>query len=339
MKNITKTIQILSVALFLAALSANLVLAQGAPPVDSTDSSTETSESSAPPVNSTDASAETNDSSAPPANPSEPEDQNNSSNTETPTSSNSTPDNQGDNTSYDALAGSCSADVSSIDEGESVTWTANVTGGNNMYSYNWSGDDSISGTSQSISHTYNTAGAFSADVEVSSPAFDESENLNLNCGDVVVNAIVSTTTPTTTDPEPETTSGGGGGSSRRSTTTETPQDTVEEDLTTDEIVAFLETLAPQENANNVVGTENVQENEVDDVNTDQNDENQDSNNGTTSIEQLADDTNDQLAGIGNVNLDWLNRMFEGAWPLAWILIILAILGISYSTWKKFKKTK
>lgn len=66
-----------------------------------------------------------------------------------------------------ALAVSCSASPASPMVGDTVTWTAAVTG--TASSYSWTGTDGLSGTGQTAGMTYGTAGTKSATVTVTSP--------------------------------------------------------------------------------------------------------------------------------------------------------------------------
>ncbi len=68
------------------------------------------------------------------------------------------------------LQGSCSANVSSANTGDTVTWTATqtstMTPSQGHYEYVWSGTDSLSGTTQSVSKIYNTTGTKNASVVI-----------------------------------------------------------------------------------------------------------------------------------------------------------------------------
>jgi|GEM_PF-488602 len=63
---------------------------------------------------------------------------------------------------------SCRADDSYIEEGDSVTWRAEVTGGSGSYGYSWSGTDGLSGSASSVTKKYNNSGTKSASVQVRS---------------------------------------------------------------------------------------------------------------------------------------------------------------------------
>ena len=64
----------------------------------------------------------------------------------------------------------CSPTPSSVQTGQSVTWTSSVSGGSDSYTYAWSGTDSLSGTSANVSKTYPTAGTKTASLTVTSGA-------------------------------------------------------------------------------------------------------------------------------------------------------------------------
>jgi len=52
--------------------------------------------------------------------------------------------------------------------GTPITWTAVPTGGNGIYTYNWTGTDNLSGTNNPLPKIYNTAGTKTATVTVTS---------------------------------------------------------------------------------------------------------------------------------------------------------------------------
>lgn len=64
-----------------------------------------------------------------------------------------------------SLSTSCSPSSPSITNGSSVTWSANVSGGNPPYTYSWSGDNGLTGTGPSVSWTYNLPTGSSTVVE------------------------------------------------------------------------------------------------------------------------------------------------------------------------------
>ncbi|HEY4496110.1 MAG TPA: hypothetical protein VJC04_02010, partial [Candidatus Paceibacterota bacterium] len=70
------------------------------------------------------------------------------------------------------LEGSCAGLPTEVNIGETVIWTANQTstaipGDGTFYTWQWSGDESLSGITQSISKTYTTAGVKNASVKIS----------------------------------------------------------------------------------------------------------------------------------------------------------------------------
>ncbi|MFA6519923.1 MAG: CARDB domain-containing protein, partial [Candidatus Paceibacterota bacterium] len=77
-----------------------------------------------------------------------------------------------------AIAGSCSVSPDSGFVGDSFTWsTSGVSGGDGTYTYAWSGTDSLSGTTASVSKSYATSGAKSGSVVISSAG----NSLTVNC--------------------------------------------------------------------------------------------------------------------------------------------------------------
>ncbi len=67
-----------------------------------------------------------------------------------------------------ALAATCTVSPSTTTTGQNVTWTANATGGTGTYTYSWSGDDGLSGTSQSVTKSYSSYGTKHGQVTVTS---------------------------------------------------------------------------------------------------------------------------------------------------------------------------
>lgn len=68
----------------------------------------------------------------------------------------------------DPLSVSCSPSPSSVKTGNSVTWSASVSGGLAPFTYSWSGDDSLSGSDSSVTTSYSTIGTKNAKLDVSS---------------------------------------------------------------------------------------------------------------------------------------------------------------------------
>ena len=95
------------------------------------------------------------------------------------------------NQSYTSnLEASCSANPSSANVGESITWNANASGGaGSYYSYSWSGTDSLYGSYSSVSKQYQTTGQKSATVTVTSGGQSVSRTCYTN-----INHVPSTVT-------------------------------------------------------------------------------------------------------------------------------------------------
>lgn len=72
----------------------------------------------------------------------------------------------------------CSVTDTSINVGESVTWSATYSGGTAPYTFAWSGTDNLSGSGTSVSKTYTSAGTKAATFDVN--GVDE------DCPDVIV---------------------------------------------------------------------------------------------------------------------------------------------------------
>lgn len=66
------------------------------------------------------------------------------------------------------LSVSCSANPSSVDIDEDVTWRADATGGNGSYSYDWSGTDGLDGSSRNITWSYDDNGTKRGTVTITS---------------------------------------------------------------------------------------------------------------------------------------------------------------------------
>lgn len=67
------------------------------------------------------------------------------------------------------IVASCSANpANSARPGESIIWTVTTSGGDGIYTYSWSGTNSLSGTTASVSKTYSTQGTKIATVRVTS---------------------------------------------------------------------------------------------------------------------------------------------------------------------------
>ena len=68
----------------------------------------------------------------------------------------------------DALDASCTASPDTVNVNDTVAFSANATGGNGVYRYQWSGSDGISGTSQVLTKRFTTAGTKTASLTVTS---------------------------------------------------------------------------------------------------------------------------------------------------------------------------
>ncbi|MBI2033850.1 MAG: hypothetical protein HYT13_02000 [Candidatus Liptonbacteria bacterium] len=77
-----------------------------------------------------------------------------------------------------------------------ITWTASPAGGNQPYSYQWSGTN-VTGTTQTVTATYNSTGTFSAAVTVMDTATTtaSSSAVNANCSATVTTLPAATSTP------------------------------------------------------------------------------------------------------------------------------------------------
>ena len=84
-------------------------------------------------------------------------------------------------TSTNNLSVQCVVSDTSIKEGESVTYTANVSGGNSPYTYDWNG--SVNSSSRSVSIKYSNDGTYSASVTVKD---EDGKTASDNCATVHV---------------------------------------------------------------------------------------------------------------------------------------------------------
>ncbi len=74
------------------------------------------------------------------------------------------------------LVVSCYANPTSVQTGQNVTWSANVSGGNGAYTYSWTGTDGLSGSSQTVSKSYSNEGTKGATVVVTSNGHTQAAN-------------------------------------------------------------------------------------------------------------------------------------------------------------------
>jgi hypothetical protein len=89
--------------------------------------------------------------------------------TEAPTSSPTSapnPTSSPISTPYPAFQAFCDAAPDAPNTGDTVTWTATATGGSGNFSYEWSGDDGISGSSSSTAKSYSNTGLKSASAKI-----------------------------------------------------------------------------------------------------------------------------------------------------------------------------
>lgn len=75
------------------------------------------------------------------------------------------------------LYASCTANPTSANTNQTVNWYATATGGIGSYTYSWSGTDGLSGSNQTVSKSYSSAGSKTGTVTVTSG----SETKTVNC--------------------------------------------------------------------------------------------------------------------------------------------------------------
>jgi hypothetical protein len=85
------------------------------------------------------------------------------------------------NQSFSNLVVSCYVNSSSVPVNSTVTWQANVSGGNGYYDYRWDGTEYLYGTERVINKTYNTLGTKSASVTVTS----NNQSVTVSCSNYV----------------------------------------------------------------------------------------------------------------------------------------------------------
>ncbi len=91
-------------------------------------------------------------------------------------------DDDDDNDDDEDLRVSCYPSDTTIDEGDSVTWRSRVTGGGGDYSYDWEGDEDLSGSNSSVTKRYNDTGTMQASLTVES---DDGDEETVDCDDDV----------------------------------------------------------------------------------------------------------------------------------------------------------
>jgi hypothetical protein len=89
------------------------------------------------------------------------------------------------------FSASCSADHNTANVGEEVTWTVNASGGTSAYRYSWSGTESLSGSSRSITGTYDYSGVKTANVTITSGCKTVIAICSINIVEPVQNLSVS----------------------------------------------------------------------------------------------------------------------------------------------------
>lgn len=103
-----------------------------------------------------------------------------------------------------ALGVSCYPDKTNVSPSTPITWTANPTGGNGVYSYAWTGTDGLGGSQRVVATAYPDTGTKSATVTVTSGG----QSTSASCSSVRVAYSQSTYRPstptqTTAKPAPE----------------------------------------------------------------------------------------------------------------------------------------
>lgn len=84
---------------------------------------------------------------------------------------------------------SCSASPSSVQVGGIINWISSALGGTGLYTYSWSGTDSLSGSASSVSKSYSSVGTKNATVTVTSG----SDTASADCSAQVTSAPVALT--------------------------------------------------------------------------------------------------------------------------------------------------
>lgn len=98
------------------------------------------------------------------------------------------------------LAVTCAANTNSALINQTVTYTSNATGGNGSYTYAWTGDENLSGNSNSINKAYSSTGTKNAHLVVTSNGQsistdcttvvnNQTSNFSLSCSASVVTAL------------------------------------------------------------------------------------------------------------------------------------------------------
>ncbi len=112
--------------------------------------------------------------------------------------------------------GSCSASPSTVNIGDTVTWTGAATGGTGSYAYSWTGDEGLSATGTSTTKSYSSAGTKNASVTITSGASSITRQCTVvvqsppGGGTLVGSCAVSTTIANINDPVTYTATASGG---------------------------------------------------------------------------------------------------------------------------------
>ncbi|MEY4440462.1 MAG: hypothetical protein RLY49_88, partial [Candidatus Parcubacteria bacterium] len=100
--------------------------------------------------------------------------------------------NCGSNNNYESLTVYCTVSDTSIEEGDSVTFTAYAEGGKGKYTYSWSGAGLAGKTSKSVSSVFNSEGTYYGKVKVTD---NKGNTATANCAGVHVEAERQTYNP------------------------------------------------------------------------------------------------------------------------------------------------
>jgi len=84
---------------------------------------------------------------------------------------------------------SCTVSSTNVNVGDTVIWTAHVTGGIAPFSLNWSGTESLAGGATSTSITYTTTGTKTATFNTVLDSVGQSKTVSISCPSVTVNAL------------------------------------------------------------------------------------------------------------------------------------------------------
>ena len=232
----------------------------------------------------------------------------------------------------------CEADNVTSEINSEIVWSANISGGSEPYTIDWSGSDSLSGSDESISKTYNTVGTKTASVNVSSS--DAQVAIGVSCGTVEVNEVVEEEDTGSSNNS----SGGSSGGRRRSSGSNNNDDNEEENeivventstttATTTEIQTVTVASVPVNtqvfaNAPATQETNVVVQTEIEDTS------NISTTTATSTDLELVSNAG-LLAFIGDINLDWLTDYL-------WLVITLIILGLLtwfLLAWKRRRENK